>query len=86
MGRRPREHFDVAALNIPGSDLTSVDSTKSVNGNVGVHGKSSKTKMNGAVAVDLSTPVLGTDHVYNFLGVKSLRIKIFRCHEKIINF
>ena len=74
MGRRPREHFDVAALNILGSDSTNVDSTKSVNGNVGVHGKSSKTKMNGAVAVDLSTPVLGTDHVYHFLGVKSLRI------------
>ena len=65
--KRPREHFDVAALNIPNHDSSKKDSTRIVGSNIGVHSNGIETRKKGAITVDLSTPVLGMECLLQIL-------------------
>ena len=61
IGRRPREHFDVAALNVPSSELSRKDSLITGGSDTGARGASIGASKHGAITVDLSTPILGMD-------------------------
>ena len=61
IGRRPREHFDVAALNVPGSESSRKDSLMTGGSDTGARGATIEASKHGAITVDLSTPILGMD-------------------------